>query len=76
MVAMLCVGAWLWSTVEPERELFEDDARSLPQPSACDATSYAGYGWRGSSASPYGQMNANRCGATGSGGVMTFAPGE
>ena len=50
--------------------------RSLPQPSACDATSYAGYGWRGSSASPYGQMNANRCGATGSGGVMTFAPGE
>jgi len=26
MVALLCVGAWLWLTVEPERELFEAEA--------------------------------------------------
>jgi hypothetical protein len=25
MVAMLCVGAWLWLKVDPEHQLFEEE---------------------------------------------------
>ena len=30
MVALLCVGVWLWVKVEPQRALFEDETKLHP----------------------------------------------
>jgi hypothetical protein len=30
MVALLCVGVWLWVRVEPQRALFDDETKAHP----------------------------------------------